>query len=121
MTVTRSTLLALLCWLAACRTFPNMDDVAESRDIATFLRERQAFLRQADGSEATLYVDPYPSHSRVTLYGIAEAQEQDRILKLLETERRFAGWKPIEVEFYDQLQFADPTQERILRRVRIDR
>jgi hypothetical protein len=98
-----------------------MADVSESRDIARFLHERRVTARQADGSEVTLYVDPYPDRTRVTLYAIDDAAEQDRILRLLEQQRRFAGWKPIEVEFYDQLQFADRALEKLLRRVRIDR
>lgn len=106
--------------LGGCMSVPTSGDAAEAVNVTDALRQRYTFpvMSKFDPTKPAAGAEAGVRETYVTVVGVLEATEQDRVLEILRDIRKSLGTKPLRVRFYREevvtVTRTDPATGRVL-------
>jgi hypothetical protein len=117
-----------LCLLASALLTgcPGATDYDDANNVLSFVREKYPFPAQNEPkSGPTIYFNPSPWSTKLTIYRIRNGQDQERIIALVREARSATSGKPVRIVFMDEERFAEfgggrsRSGETVLRKVTV--
>ena len=126
-TTLASRLLTALSTLALLVGCPGAADHDDATTVLRFVREKYPFpLKNEPSTGPTIYFGPGVWTTKLTVYGIRSAQDQEKVVALVRQARAQTSGKRVDIVFLDEERFVqrgngrERSGETVLRRVTVN-
>jgi hypothetical protein len=106
---------------------PGATDHDDATKLVRVVREQYPFpVTNEPKTGPTIYFDPSPWSTTLKIYGIRNAQGQEKIVKLVREARSATSGKPVHIVFMDEERFTEHgtsksrSGETVLRKVTVN-